>query len=132
MILGERSLQRLEGVHPALVSVVKCAMRHATEAGMDFTVLEGLRTLARQKKLLEQGATKTLNSRHLTGHAVDLGVLIAGKVDWHWELYERLALIVKNAATEMGVVVEWGGSWPKFRDGPHHQLPWKDYPSTGG
>ena len=125
IILGQRSLSRLDGVHPDLVRVVKKA---AAMSDLDFTVLEGLRTLDRQRKLLAEGATKTLNSRHITGHAVDLAPLIDGKVSWDWPLYHRLAKIVKAAAADESVPITWGGDWRTFKDGPHWELPWKFYP----
>lgn len=125
IILGQRSLRRLEGLHPDIVRVVK---RAAATSFIDFTVLEGLRTMARQKELLKAGATTTLKSRHLTGHAVDLGVMVAGTVRWDWPLYHKLAAIVKDAAQDEGVKVEWGGDWRSFKDGPHWQLPWGEYP----
>jgi peptidoglycan L-alanyl-D-glutamate endopeptidase CwlK len=123
--LGARSKQRLEGVHPDLVRVVERAIALTP---LDFTVLEGLRTLERQRQLKAQGATRTLNSRHLTGHAVDLAPFLGGQVRWDWPLYHRLAKTVKQAAAELGVPLEWGGDWRSFKDGPHWQLPWKDYP----
>ena len=125
IILGQRSLSRLDGVHPDLVRVVK---KSAAMSDLDFTVLEGLRTLDRQRKLLAEGATKTLNSRHITGHAVDLAPLIEGKVSWDWPLYHRLAKIVKAAAADENVPITWGGDWRTFKDGPHWELPWKFYP----
>jgi peptidoglycan L-alanyl-D-glutamate endopeptidase CwlK len=97
-------------------------------SSLDFTVLEGLRTLPRQKQLLAQGATCTLNSRHLTGHAVDLAPMIGGTVSWDWPLYNRLAKIVKAAAAHEKVPIVWGGDWRTFKDGPHWELPWKQYP----
>jgi peptidoglycan L-alanyl-D-glutamate endopeptidase CwlK len=115
----------LEGVHPDLVKVMKRAIEISD---LDFTVLEGLRTLATQKRYLAQGATRTLRSRHLTGHAVDIAPWIGGKVRWDWPLYYRLEKIVKQAAKDVGVIVEWGGDWRTFKDGPHWQLPWKLYP----
>lgn len=124
-VLGKRSLQRLEGVHPDLVRVVKRAI---TLTPVDFTVLEGLRTLARQKQLVAAGASKTMNSRHLTGHAVDLGAYVGGSVRWDWPLYHKIAAAVKEAARLEGVPIEWGGDWRTFKDGPHWQLPWRDYP----
>jgi len=124
IILGSRSLMRLEGVHPDLVRVVK---RAAAMSDLDFTVLEGLRTEARQRQLLKEGATKTLNSRHLTGHAVDLAPMLDGKVSWDWPLYHRLAKIVKSAAALEEVPLQWGGDWRTFKDGPHWELPWKQY-----
>jgi len=123
--LSQRSLSRLEGVHPDLVRVVK---RVAALSPLDFTVLEGLRTLDRQKQLMAAGATKTMNSRHLTGHAVDLAPMIGGTVRWDWPLYHQLAAVVKDAANAENVPIQWGGDWRTFKDGPHWELPWKQYP----
>ena len=122
---GERSLKRLEGVHPDLVKVMKRAIGCST---LDFTVLEGVRTLARQKELMKAGATRTMNSRHLTGHAVDIAPFVAGAVRWDWPLYHQLALVVKKAAAELEQPITWGGDWRSFKDGPHWELPWKQYP----
>lgn len=124
-VLGARSLQRLEGVHEDLVAVVRRAIE-LTE--IDFTVTEGLRTKKRQAELVAAGASQTLNSRHLTGHAVDLAALLGGKVRWDWPLYTKLSKAMKAAAAEKGVPIEWGGDWKTFKDGPHFQLPWKAYP----
>lgn len=115
----------LQGVHPDIIKVVTRAAEITT---VPFKVLEGLRTLARQKVLLKQGATTTLKSRHLTGHAVDLAALDGGKVSWAWPLYHKLAAVIKQAAKDVGVSIEWGGDWRKFKDGPHWQLPWASYP----
>ena len=125
IVLGQRSLSRLEGVHPDLVRVVKKA---ADLSSLDFTVLEGLRTKERQKQLMDLGATKTMNSRHLTGHAVDLAPMVGGTVRWDWPLYHQLAVIVKEAAKAENVPIQWGGDWRTFKDGPHWELPWKAYP----
>lgn len=123
--LGTRSKQRLEGLHPDLVAVVERAIQITR---IDFTVLEGMRTLDRQKKLVERGASTTLNSRHLTGHAVDLGAYVDGGVRWDWPLYHKIADAMKQAALELKVDMEWGGDWKSFPDGPHYQLSWKSYP----
>jgi len=123
--LSTRSLDRLEGVHPDLVKVVKRAIE-ITE--IDFAVLEGVRSLETQKEYLRKGATTTLKSRHLSGHAVDLGAYVAGSVRWEWPLYDQISKAVKQASSELDVPLEWGGDWSSFKDGPHFQLPWKDYP----
>ncbi len=123
--LGARSLQRLEGVHPDLVRVVNRAI---SISDLDFTVLEGLRTVERQKVLFAKGATRTMNSRHLTGHAVDLAPVIDGQVSWDWPLYNRLAKFVLEASAEEGVPLTWGGTWTAFKDGPHWELRWDRYP----
>ena len=86
--LSQRSRTRLAGVHPDLVAVVEAAIRR-TE--VDFMVTEGLRDPVRQAALVKAGASRTLNSRHLTGHAVDVAALIEGQVRWDWPLYGRIA-----------------------------------------
>ncbi len=119
-VLGSRSRKRLDGVHLDLVEVVKRAIE-ITE--VDFTVLEGLRTRERQQRLYDAGASQTMNSRHLTGHAVDLGAYVDGQVSWDWPLYYKIADAMKAAAKELDVPIEWGGDWTSFKDGPHYQLP---------
>lgn len=122
---SKRSLQRLEGVHPHLRSVMMYAI---TISPVDFAITEGLRTRERQAQLLAAGASTTMNSRHLTGHAVDVAAFIGRELRWDWPLYERLAQSVKQAAKHVEVPIEWGGDWKRFRDGPHFQLPWEIYP----
>lgn len=123
--LSEKSLDRLKGLHPDLVKVVKRAIEITD---IDFSVGEGLRSITRQKELYAEGATTTMNSRHLTGHAVDLFALDEnGKVTWDWKYYHPLSDAVKQAAKDVGVTIEWGGDWSKFKDGPHYQLPWSKY-----
>lgn len=123
-MIDARSELNLKGVHPDLVKVVTRAMKTAPGT---FTITEGLRTLARQKQLVAAGASTTLKSRHLTGHAVDVVALVGGKVRWDWPLYARIATVMKDAANDVGVPLEWGGDWKKFKDGPHFQLPWRAY-----
>lgn len=124
--LSKRSRDRLSGVHPDLVKVVERAIEITD---MDFTVLEGVRSKARQAQLFASGASQTLNGRHITGHAVDLGAYVAGQVRWDWPLYHKLAATMKQAAKDVGVNIVWGGDWKGFPDGPHFELPREEYPA---
>ena len=123
--LGKRSIERLQGVHPDLIKVVERAIDLSP---VDFTVLEGLRSPERQQTLVASGASQTLNSRHITGHAVDLGAWVDNQVDWSWPLYHKIANAMKAAANELGVAIVWGGDWKTFKDGPHFELDRKYYP----
>ena len=123
--LSTKSLSNLKGVHPDLVKVVKRAIE-LTEC--DFTITEGLRTKERQAQLLKEKKTTTSNSRHLTGHAVDLAAWVDGTVSWNWDHYYKIAEAVKQAAKELNISIEWGGEWKSFPDAPHWQLPWSKYP----
>ena len=107
-ILSKLSLSRLEGVHADLVKVVKRAIE-LTE--VDFRVNEGLRSKSHQNQLVASGASQTSNSRHLTGHAVDLLALINGVPSWDWNHYYKIAEAVRKAAEELKVKIEWGGCW---------------------
>ena len=122
--LGQKSMEKLQGVHPDLVNVVKLAL---LKSPVDFTVIEGLRTLERQKELVAAGASRTLNSRHLTGHAVDLAAVVGKEVRWDWPLYSKIAEAMKEAGVELKVNIQWGGDWKTFKDGPHFQLHPKFY-----
>lgn len=127
------SLSRLKGVHPDLVRGMTRALQ---EAPFPIRVIEGLRTVARQKELVRIGASRTMRSRHLTGHAVDVVPMVDldrnGRVEteemFSWPLIVKLAPVIKQAFKAEGIPIEWGGDWKSFRDGPHWQLPWKAYP----
>lgn len=133
MIFTERDERRLVGLHPDLVRVMR---RAAAMTPLPFTVLEGMRTLETQRAYVAKGASKTMKSRHLTGHAIDIAPLLDidrdGKIEteemFHWPLFYKLAPVVKAAAAAEGVQIEWGGDWRTFKDGPHWQLPWGAYP----
>ncbi|MFV3077419.1 M15 family metallopeptidase [Niveispirillum fermenti] len=147
-ILGRTSLSRLEGVHPDLVRVVKRAI---TVSAVDFSVVEGRRTVARQRELLAAGASRTMASRHITGHAVDLAPWVGGALRWDWPLVHRVAAAMRQAGRLEQVPLRWGGAWDvaltdtgdadpeavsqayadrrraaggrPFLDGPHFELP---------
>lgn len=123
---SQRSLKNLQGIHPDLRRVMDRALQ---ESPLDFVVIEGLRTRERQKQLVAEGASKTMNSRHLTGHAVDIVPIGPnGKAAFDWPLYHKLGPAVEAAAKKEGVDITWGGRWSKFRDGPHFEPDRKAYP----
>jgi hypothetical protein len=120
--LGTRSKQNLSGVHPDLVAVVNRAIEITEQ---DFTVIEGIRNINRQRELVKSGASQTMNSRHLTGHAVDIAPY---PLTWDWEYFQPIEVAMKQAAEELEIDLEWGGDWRSFKDGPHWQLSRKTYP----
>lgn len=122
---SQRSLSNLSGVHPDLVRVAHRALELTP---IDFIVTEGLRNRTRQQHLIAIGASRTMNSRHLTGHAIDIAALDGRIVSWHWPLYKRISIAFKAAADELGIPIVWGGDWRSFRDGPHYELDRKRYP----
>jgi len=117
--MGVAHTERLNGVHPDLCRVVYRASELAYLKGIDITVAEGLRSKGRQQQLFELGKSKTLNSKHLIGEAVDIYPIIEKKIAW--DRFSDLALCMFQAAYELSVPVEWGGDW-KMRDCPHWQL----------
>jgi len=127
MQLDERSERNLAGVHDDLVKVVR---RAAELSETPFIVTEGVRTMKRQRELVAAGASKTLRSRHLTGHAIDFAPLVGGEVTWKWPPFTVVAAAFKRAAAELAVPILWGGDWRTFRDGPHIELDRKRYPAA--
>ena len=152
-VFSKRSQSNLVGVHPDLVKVVSLALERTT---VDFTVIEGLRTIDRQKQLVKKGASKTMASRHLTGHAVDLVPYIDGTVSWDWPPVYEVAEAMFSASRSLSISVVWGAAWQAdmlteaassakelsnqyvdmrrkegrtpFMDGPHFQLSRTFYP----
>ena len=149
--LSKTSLDKLVGVHPKLVAVVQRAIQISE---LDFKVLEGVRSKQRQAQLVASGASKTLDGRHITGHAVDLGAVVGGVVRWDWPLYYKIAEAMQQAAKELQTTIVWGGVWDAplasigdtedavaayvarrkaagnkaFIDGPHFELDKRVYP----
>jgi peptidoglycan L-alanyl-D-glutamate endopeptidase CwlK len=124
--LSQRSEKALVGVHPDLVACVRRALELTTQ---DFTVVEGLRTLERQRELVAKGASKTLKSRHLKqqdgyGHAVDIYPYYnrSVQVDAPFSRFRDISRAMKQAAGELGILITWGGDWKSFVDSPHYQL----------
>lgn len=128
--LSKRDLDRMKGLHPDLVKVLKRASELSL---LQFMIVEGVRSIDQQKKYVISGASKTMKSRHLTGHAVDIAPMLDldkdGDLDVSWlqKHFGPLAIAMKQAAKELGVELEWGfdlWGW----DGPHFQLAKSKYP----
>lgn len=106
--LSDRSISRLDGVDARLVEVVKYAI---TVTRIDFGVIEGLRTIDRQKELVASGASMTMNSKHINGSAVDLMAYVGSRGSWELNLYDDIADAMKMAAIEIDVPIRWGAAW---------------------
>lgn len=122
---SQRSLDRLKGVHPDLVKVMQASI---SASPYDFGITEGRRTAERQQQLFKEGKSRTLNSRHITGHAVDIAVFIGKDVSWDFRYYDAVAKHIKKVADSMNIPIVWGGEWRGLVDGPHFELNRKAYP----
>jgi len=116
---GTKSSERLSKVHPDLQKVFNEAIK---ESPLDFSITQGLRTKEQQKVLFDAGKSQTMNSRHLTGKAVDIAVIKDGEVTWDFKYYQLVSDHIKKVAKELGIEMAWGGDWVSFRDGPHYEL----------
>ena len=123
---SQRSENNLRGVHPDLVKVVRLALELSP---VDFGITEGLRTVERQKQLVAEGKSQTMNSRHISGHAVDVFAYPTPAGSWDWQYYQQISQAFKQAGKNLGIPVEWGGDWKTLKDGPHFQLPYANYPA---
>jgi peptidoglycan L-alanyl-D-glutamate endopeptidase CwlK len=134
MLLPQRSLDKLAKVHPDLRMVILAA---AVDTPLQFIVTEGMRSYERQLELFREKKSRTMNSRHLTGHAVDIAVwedmdedkvVGVNELSWKFSKYAEIAEHVKAVAHELGVEIIWGGDFRNFKDGPHFELSHAKYP----
>ena len=117
----ERSLKALAGVHPALSGLYDDLRAEAALRGLYVVVTEGLRSEKRQLELLRAGVSMTLQSRHLSGNAIDIAVFLAdGSVTYQPAPYAALAGAVLGLQRQ--TPIKWGGNWPKLRDYCHFEV----------
>lgn len=127
---SQKSLDRLEGVHPDLVRLAHKAIEISK---VDFGISQGRRTLEEQKNLYAQGRTEpgkivtwTMNSKHLPqkdgyGHAIDIACYIDGKLSWDDKYYVEVSKYFEQAGRILGIKYTWGGSWGT-PDKPHYEV----------
>ena len=129
---SERSYRNLQNVRPELVAVTTLALHYlGRENGPDFVVTDGARNLDEQRKLIDQGKSQTMDSRHLTGHAIDVAAFDADyNVTWEAGPYRRIADAFKRAGETLGTDIEWGGDWQSFIDMPHFALTHEQFPTS--
>ena len=106
--LSTRSMSRLEGINPELITVVTEAIKLTK---VDFGVTCGMRTVEEQEKLVASGASQTMKSKHLEGRAVDLVAYVGSSVTWQLNMYDDLADSMAKAAKDLGVPLKWGAAW---------------------
>lgn len=126
---GKKSEEKLASVHRDLSRVARKALELSP---VDFGITEGLRSEEKQKQLVAEGASKTMKSKHLTGHAIDIACFVDGEITWDLEYYKVVANAFALASNECKVNLRWGGSWKvnnfildpenKFVDAVHFEL----------
>jgi peptidoglycan LD-endopeptidase CwlK len=107
-VLSKKSWDILNTAKPELVAVVSKAIQITK---VDFGVIEGLRTVEKQREYYEAGASKTMNSKHITGDAVDLVAYIGSRPSWELNLYDDIADAIRQVAIDFNVSIRWGGAW---------------------
>lgn len=134
MNLTARDEAHLKKVHPDLARVFRRAAAMWPHKDQVFFITCSIRTIEEQRKLIAAGASRTMRSRHLPGktnklsHAIDIAIKVNNKVRWDWPLFVQASKTIKAAAKAERVPIEAGVDWVKFKDGPHYQLPWANYP----
>jgi peptidoglycan L-alanyl-D-glutamate endopeptidase CwlK len=119
MSLNTVSMSRLKEVKPDLQKLV---LEVAKRSSINFVITDGVRTKLRQEELFKTGKSRTMNSKHLTGDAVDVAIIVNNKAVWDKQSYTNLSVIFKEVAKELGIGIRWGGDFRNFFDGPHYEL----------
>lgn len=109
---GKASLSKLEPLNPNLKKV---AMRAIELTPIDFTIVQGMRTLAQSQQNQANGTSflkDPSKSKHISGLALDFAPLKNGKIDWDdLEAFKDVADAFFKAAKELGIKIKWGGDW---------------------
>jgi len=113
---SEQSEKHLSEIHIELYEVVFLA-RLLSE--VPFEITDGLRTIEEQRYYYETGKSRTMKSKHLTGHAVDV---VPIPVRWDREAFLPIAEAMFKAADMLDTPIVWGGNWRTFKDYPHFEL----------
>jgi peptidoglycan L-alanyl-D-glutamate endopeptidase CwlK len=122
MPLNATSTRRMAGVDPRLVQLAKTAREISP---IPFEITEGLRDRERQRYLVRTGKSRTMNSYHLRGKAIDFVAMPGGKVSWDLKDYKTIVeKAFKPAAKKLGLtdVITYGLYWKSIVDGPHVQI----------
>mgnify|MGYP001249366304 CR=1 FL=1 len=106
--LSSKSKSRLEGCDDAIIAVTELAIEYTK---IDFGVTCGLRTVEEQRELVDSGASQTMNSKHISGQAVDVVAYVGPRISWELNLYDDIADAFKIAGEELGVSLRWGAAW---------------------
>lgn len=122
---SQHSLDNLTSVHPDLIKAMASLISVST---IDFGITEGLRTKERQQILFDTHKSQTMNSRHLTGKAVDFVVYFNNKVTWEEKYYKQVADLCKQVSKNLNIPIIWGGDWTTFKDLDHFELDYHTYP----
>lgn len=145
-ILSTNSKNKLKGVHPDVVKVFEAAIENSP---YDFKITHGLRTAEEQNELYKKGRTlpgpivtykdgyrrKSNHQAKLDGYGHAVDIVICGEIveekyvkyTTTKEMYDEkklkaVAEHIKSVAKELGIAIEWGGDWTKFKDTPHFEL----------
>lgn len=118
-VFGNISLARLETCDERLQKIAHAAIKR-----MDFSVACGHRGEQEQNEAYARGFSKLKfpKSKHnsLPSRAMDL---VPWPVDWaDVDRFKELGQIVKEEAAKLGIKIQWGGDWPRFKDRPHYEL----------
>ena len=105
-----KSIAEMWGVHweitvPAHIAIRSCPV--------DFTFFDGLRTGQEQARNVATGASRTLETKHLTGDAGDLVPWVDGKLSWDWPPCILVARSMREAIRFLGISQTWGGVWDR-------------------
>jgi len=107
-ILSNKSRENLEGVAQPLIDLAYAAIKNTP---VDFRVTEGIRTVERQTILVRSGASRTMDSKHIHGYAIDVVPWIEGAPRYHWPLIFKMVEHIRDWAQILGIGIVWGGSW---------------------
>ncbi len=100
---------------------------YCVKNNINILIYETIRSKVKQREYVNSGASKTMNSYHIVGQALDF-VPVNDKGETLWGGYGA-SDVVEAISYAKSLGFEWGGEWKSFVDKPHLQFNYKGYGS---
>lgn len=115
--------RRLDDLSPAFRPIAFELLARLTEAQIPVMVIDTLRTPEEQAENLRKGVSATLNSKHLTGNAIDVCPYDVyqsnGPDKLQWDAANPIWLRIGEIGERLGL--RWGGRWKRPFDPGHFE-----------
>jgi len=106
---SKRSLKNLETCDERLQKIAKIAIKY-----VDFSVIQGQRSLEQQRENVAKGVSWTMKSKHLKKPSWAFDFIAYPFKGWgNKEDFEKVAIVLLAVADALNIKTRWGGDWNK-------------------
>ena len=96
---SKRSLNNLKNCHPDLIKIANEAIKY-----VDFTIIEGHRSIEQQKENIKKGVSQTLKSKHCETPARAMDIIPYPFKGWNdTKDMDRVTKVILECARKLGI-----------------------------